>query len=109
MWLAQGVVLLHLTKQTVVRQQFTFRVFDNATVDGDLVTVFVNGNVERLALPLTAAGERITVLLQPGSNSIDILALNEGSVSPNTVGIEYIAPQVLEKETKRTFVTVGSK
>lgn len=63
-----------------------------------------------MALPLTAAGERITVNLRPGSNRIRILALNEGLLSPNTVGIEYTAAQVLEKQpmTRVVDITIGN-
>ncbi|KGK29199.1 hypothetical protein [Cellulophaga sp. E6(2014)] len=60
---------------------------DHEYVDGDLVSISVNGEVVDPKLFLTGAFKGINVDLKQGFNRIEFKALNEGSSSPNTAQI----------------------
>ncbi len=69
---------------------FTIRLWDNAAEDGDIVSVYLNGNWIIENHTLLKAGTVFnfsTSLLQPGANDLVVFALNEGSSGPNTVSI----------------------
>ncbi|TFG63883.1 MAG: hypothetical protein E4H36_04455 [Spirochaetales bacterium] len=75
-----------LSDVIVSRTDITLTLTDNGSlVDGDRVTVKLNGAViadnHVLAAP---PGTEIAVSLSSGANSLEIYAVNEGEVSPNT-------------------------
>lgn len=84
---------------TVVKNPFYITLYDPGVVDGDIVRLIVNGKVRMNSIILTGAKLEIPTDLKPGVNRIEVVALNQGSISPNTVGIEYRADQVLAKRT----------
>tara|TARA_B100000965_G_C19502736_1_gene718203 strand:+ start:71 stop:883 length:813 start_codon:yes stop_codon:yes gene_type:complete len=74
----------------VTQNFFTIRLWDNAAEDGDIVSVYLNGQWIIENHTLTKAGTDFTFstsLLQSGANDLVVFALNEGSSGPNTVSI----------------------
>jgi hypothetical protein len=67
-------------KSEIVR--ITYR--DFGEVDGDIVRVYVNGEVALRAVVLDGGASGFDVTLQKGTNRLEFEALNEGSQSPNT-------------------------
>lgn len=57
---------------------------DHEFVDGDMIRVFVNGEIVIPQARLEAQFKGIDVPLQDGFNKIDFQALNQGSSGPNT-------------------------
>lgn len=72
---------INLTQNTV-----TVDLYDNAEVDGDIVSVFLNGKNILDNKTLTDKPLRLTVNLDPtkAENELLIYAVNEGSIPPNT-------------------------
>ncbi len=69
---------------------FSIRLWDNASEDGDIVSVYLNGTWIIENHTLTNAGTTFnfsTSLLNSGANDLVVFALNEGSTGPNTVSI----------------------
>jgi hypothetical protein len=69
---------------------FTIRLWDNAAEDGDIVSVYLNGQWIIENHTLLKAGTDFnfsTSFLNPGANDLVVFALNEGSSGPNTVSI----------------------
>jgi hypothetical protein len=62
----------------------TVRCIDHGTVDGDQVSVKLNGETIRSNISLTGYYTTFEIRLKSGQNRIDFTALNEGSMSPNT-------------------------
>ena len=56
-------------------------------IDGDRIQLLLNGEVILEDHTLTEMDKTITLNLKRGSNDIDIVALNEGSSSPNTAEV----------------------
>ncbi len=57
---------------------------DHQTVDGDLIAIYRNEEVEREKLFLHGQLKKVQLALSPGFNKIDIVALNNGAGAPNT-------------------------
>ncbi len=57
---------------------------DHEYVDGDLIRVYVNGDVVQSSVFLGASFAGFTLSLQPGANRIEFEAINQGSSGPNT-------------------------
>ena len=57
---------------------------DHEYPDGDLVRVFVNGDIYVPSLLLVSGYRGFNIPLNPGVNQIDFLALNQGESGPNT-------------------------
>lgn len=77
---------------------------DHAAEDGDIINVRISqfGRVVYEGeVSLTNAGEQFTRLLKRGVASLDILALNEGSSSPNTAQITV--DDVVRGEATQTY------
>lgn len=69
---------------------FTIRLWDNAAEDGDIVSVFLNGQwiIENHSLLKDGTNFTFpTTLLRSGANDLVVFALNEGESGPNTVSI----------------------
>ncbi len=79
----QDVGTINVTSKAV-----TFEVWDSQTVDGDIVTLIVNGRVILSEYSLEADKTSISVNLDnKGYNYIMLYAHNEGSISPNTAAL----------------------
>lgn len=61
---------------------------DSQYVDGDRVRIFVNGKMVQADTYLQGDYTPILVVLQPGFNTIEIEALNQGSSGPNTAAFK---------------------
>lgn len=72
-----------LTDVVVNTSPVDLLVRDFGSEDGDLVRIILCGSIEEEVL-LTNANQTITLNLNLGENPLEILALNEGSASPNT-------------------------
>ena len=57
---------------------------DHEYVDGDLIRVYVNGDVVQSRVFLGGSFSGFTLSLQPGANRIEFEAINQGSSGPNT-------------------------
>lgn len=63
------------------------KVWDKYEEDGDLINLYLNGELLFSNLEVTRKGQLFEIELLPGSNIIEVEALNEGKVSPNTSAI----------------------
>lgn len=86
---------------------------DHEYVDGDLVSITVNGEVVEPKMFLTGAFKGVNADLKKGFNRIEFEALNEGSSSPNTAQINvyddkgkliYANQWTLSAGSKATFI-----
>lgn len=90
---------------------FSIRLWDNAAEDGDIVSVYLNGEWIIENHSLLKAGTDFnfsTSLLHNGPNDLVVFALNEGSSGPNTASIaingeeiENFSPGLLSGEAVR--------
>lgn len=63
------------------------KVWDNNQEDGDLVNLYLNGRLLRSGIEVSRKGEVFELELSSGLNLIEVEAINEGRVSPNTSAI----------------------
>mgnify|MGYP006290060947 CR=1 FL=1 len=79
-----------LSDVTVSRRQLELTVTDNGReIDGDTVDLYLNGNLIVAGHILVAEpGTTFPVTLQAGENTLEVYAVNEGSVTPNTALLE---------------------
>ena len=69
----------------VSQQNINLSVKSNLTpADSDSIDLVVNGTTELDDWILTAADNTVAVVLNSGSNVIEIVAINEGTIPPNT-------------------------
>ncbi len=75
-----------LTDLTVSERSVTITLTDNgAQIDGDTVNLYLNGDLFISGHVLVGgAGTSFPMDLLPGPNTLEIYAVNEGSVTPNT-------------------------
>lgn len=85
-------------RKTVTNQRFNskknklvLKLWDNATEDGDSISIMVNGKYIAKNVELTREKEKFVVKLEEGTNTITIFAHNEGRISPNTASCEIRA------------------
>lgn len=72
----------------VSKKQVTLYVWDSGTIDGDIISLLVNGKVVLANYTLTGSKKPISVTLDySGYNYILLFAHNEGSISPNTAAL----------------------
>ena len=72
----------------VSQRDVDLNLIDNGNVvDGDRIQVSLNGEVIFEDHTLTGEGTLVTLELKRGSNQVEIVALNEGYSSPNTVEV----------------------
>ena len=78
-----------LIQETVNVTESTIKlmVWDKNRVDGDVVSIYVNGQLIKENLEVTGTKQEITIHLQMGSNFIVMEAVNLGRVPPNTAAI----------------------
>lgn len=71
----------------VAGDQLNIRVWDNGTVDGDIITIFLNGNRLVNRYRVTKTKRNFPVVLDRETNFLILHADDLGEVSPNTVGV----------------------
>lgn len=78
-----------LIQETVNATESTVKllVWDKNRMDGDIVSIYVNGQLIEEKLMVSKTKKEITIQLQPGSNFIVMEAVNLGRVPPNTAAI----------------------
>lgn len=76
-----------LVNVTVSQREVDLILRDNQSVDGDRITILVNGEVVKEDLTMNGTGTTVPITLKSGPNTVEVLALNEGSSSPNTVEV----------------------
>lgn len=87
---------------TTTSAQITLK--DDATEDGDIVSIYLNGSWVLENYVLTNAGETFTFSIKQGDNHLVLFAVNEGKVGPNTVSLSIngtsinISPDLLTGE-----------
>lgn len=71
----------------VASDQLYIRVWDNGTVDGDVITIFLNGKRIADRYRVTKSKRNFSVVLDKAANFLILHADDLGEVSPNTVGV----------------------
>jgi hypothetical protein len=75
-----------LSDVTVSERSVTITVVDNGTeIDGDTINILLDGNsIVSDHVLVAAPGTDFDLVLSQGANVLEIVAVNEGSISPNT-------------------------
>jgi hypothetical protein len=63
------------------------QVYDKNRVDGDIISIYLNGEVLIEDLEVTKEKKEFTLNLKEGSNTLVMYALNAGRIPPNTAAI----------------------
>ena len=89
--------------QHVLRsQEFSIRLSDYGTEDGDIVNVLLNGRFQSQVV-LTNSGTIVPLSLNPNENVLTIVSAGVGSSSPTTVQVDF-----LERNSSQSSVIIGS-
>jgi len=75
-------------RTTAIKANVIYR--DHQYPDGDLIRVFVNGDIVRPSVLLTSGYSGFNIDLEVGMNKIDFQALNQGSSGPNTAEFQIL-------------------
>lgn len=96
---------------SVVTQERFVEVYcrDHQYVDGDKVQIFVNGEMVAASVSLNAGFTPILVTLQDGFNSIEFVALNQGSSGPNTAELRVLSEKGESLAKKEWNLLTGAK
>ena len=82
---------------------------DHEYVDGDLIRVYVNGDVVQSSVFLGASFSGFTLSLQPGANRNEFEAINQGSSGPNTAELHVNNEKGLIISAKEWNLLTGYK
>lgn len=82
---------------------------DHQYIDGDKVQIFVNGELVAASVSLNAGFTPILVTLQDGFNSIEFVALNQGSSGPNTAELRVLSEKGEHLAKKEWNLLTGAK
>ena len=82
---------------------------DHQYIDGDKVQIFVNGELIAASVTLHAGFQPILVTLQNGFNSIEFVALNQGSSGPNTAELRVLSEKGEQLAIKEWNLLTGAK
>ena len=82
---------------------------DHQYIDGDKVQIFVNGELVAASVTLHAGFQPILVTLQNGFNSIEFVALNQGSSGPNTAELRVLSEKGEQLAIKEWNLLTGAK
>lgn len=82
---------------------------DFAAIDGDRISIFVNGVEEVRDIFLVGEFTGFRITLKPGFNSIEFLALNQGESGPNTAEFQVLDDKGKVIERNRWDLATGSK
>lgn len=88
----------------VTSQQLQLAIWDDATEDGDSVSIMVEGKWFVRGLPVKKNPQFLTVTLKPGPNSFVFVADNLGSIPPNTSVLEIIDGKKRKSYTMETIL-----
>lgn len=88
-----------LTDVTVSRNAVTLTFWDHGQVDGDIINIYLNGQLIKADLKLDGSRQSFPVTLMSGQNIFEVEAVNEGSVSPNTASVK-ISDVIAGKDTQ---------
>ena len=94
----------------IISGVLTFRLFDHAVEDGDLVSLNVSGNGRTVlagTISLTNAGQNFNTGIGSGQAVITITALNLGDLVPNTGAISVTSPIVSGNGSQLYNLQVG--
>jgi hypothetical protein len=80
----------------------TAKIWDRGTVDGDIVSIYLNGEEILDNFTTSKTKKEITLHLKPGENYLVMYAVNLGRVPPNTACIE------IEDGSKHKSITINS-
>lgn len=82
---------------------------DHEYVDGDVVQIFVNGQLAEKAVRLKASFHPVLVGLQDGFNTIEFVALNQGTSGPNTAELRVLNDKGEQLAVKEWNLLTGAK
>lgn len=82
---------------------------DHQFIDGDKVQIIVNGELVEASVLLTAGFKPVLVNLQDGFNSIQFVALNQGSSGPNTAELRVLSEKGEMLAKKEWNLLTGAK
>lgn len=82
---------------------------DHEYVDGDKVQIIVNGQLVARSVSLHAGFQPVLVTLQDGFNSIEFVALNQGSSGPNTAELRVLSEKGEQLAIKEWNLLTGAK
>lgn len=82
---------------------------DHQYIDGDKVQIIVNGELVAASVSLHAGFQPILVTLQDGFNSIQFVALNQGSSGPNTAELRVLSEKGEQIAVKEWNLLTGAK
>lgn len=82
---------------------------DHEYVDGDMVRVIVNGRVVQPSITLGSGYSPVLVSLEEGPNTIEFVALNQGTSGPNTAELRVLAENGDIITTNRWNLLTGAK
>ncbi len=82
---------------------------DHQYIDGDKVKIYVNGHLVAASVSLHAGFQPILVTLQDGFNSIQFVALNQGSSGPNTAELRVLSEKGEQLAKKEWNLLTGAK
>ncbi|MGK5090938.1 fibronectin type III domain-containing protein [Deltaproteobacteria bacterium TL4] len=92
---------------TVNQIEIEITVWDNAEEDGDRIKVILNNEVLQEDLTLTNAAKIMKVTINTlQSNILKVIALNEGSMSPNTASMK-VSHVIFGQETQNWKLNTG--
>lgn len=90
-------------------KHFRIRCRDHEYVDGDRIKLLLNGEVIIPNITLQSSYYVIDVTLKEGHNTIEFLALNEGTSSPNTAQLEVFDENEVLVASNQWLITTGYK
>lgn len=82
---------------------------DHEYVDGDKVQIFVNGELIAKSVSLHSGFTPILVNLQDGFNSIEFVALNQGTSGPNTAELRVLSVKGEQLAKKEWNLLTGAR
>ncbi|MFD2518625.1 hypothetical protein [Salinimicrobium flavum] len=82
---------------------------DHEYVDGDIVRVYLNGEIVHNSVTLSSGYHPILVRLNRGFNQIEFEALNQGTSGPNTAELKVFDDKGLEVAKKEWNLLTGAK
>jgi hypothetical protein len=85
-------------------QQLTIAIWDDATEDGDSISIMVEGKWLVRGFPVKKNPQFVTVNLKPGRNTFVFVADNLGAIPPNTSVLEIIDGKKRKSYTMETVL-----
>jgi len=100
-----------LEKITVAKPHILLELWDDATEDGDSISIRMNGQEVVTGLPVKRKRQLIKVTLEPGENRLIMVADNLGSIPPNTAVMRIVSGELkryvsIKTDSKRNNMLV---